>query len=81
MQKRTHDIITVQSYDYNAQITTSAWHHVQIINVQSYHYKSFLSRRCLDIELICKLSHGINCLGLGSNCVLVFHDCFIIYVS
>ena len=51
------------------------------INVQSYHYKAFLSRRCLDIELICKLGHGIHCLGLGSNRVLVFHDCFIIYVS
>ena len=74
-------VITVQSHHYNAQITTSARHHVQIINEQSRHYKAFLSRRCLDIELICKLSHGINCLGLGSNCVLVFHDCFIIYVS
>ena len=45
---------------------------------KDYHYNAFLSRRCLDIELICKLSHIINCLRLGSNCVLVFHDYFII---
>ena len=69
--------ITVQSYHYNAQIITSACYHVLIINVQTYHYKAFLSRRCLDIELICKLSHVINCLGLGSNRVLVFHDCVV----
>jgi hypothetical protein len=81
LNRKDVPVITVQSYHYNAQITTSACYHVQIINAQSSHYKAFLSRRCLDIELICKLSHGINCLGLGSNRVLVFHDCSIIYVS